>query len=209
MPRYLKVIVSHLNSLGGAVLKVVFSNARHLTIESFDLLHSNIFQREEARLNDLRERYEVFLEEEKQRRERNERILQTLDRIESRAAILTAKSERLRLLRVNEISSFRSSYGRIDASSSARNQRALYKSPSGWMYSHHALKRIVPVFYRVVCVLHAFQVTITTMNNGYSVHYRALDIMTLDIRVKWTLYCYGHFDSGRFNMDIFNVDIIP
>jgi hypothetical protein len=57
--------------------------------------------REEARLNDLRERYETFLEEEKQRRERNDRILEALERIESRAAILTAKSERLKLLRVS------------------------------------------------------------------------------------------------------------
>jgi cell division septum initiation protein DivIVA len=59
--------------------------------------------REEARLNVLRERYEAFLEEEKQRRERNDRILQALDRIQSRAAILTAKSERLRLLRVSNL----------------------------------------------------------------------------------------------------------
>jgi hypothetical protein len=59
------------------------------------------YYREEARLNDLRERHEAFLEEDKQRRERNDRILQALDRIESRAAILTAKSERLKLLRVS------------------------------------------------------------------------------------------------------------
>jgi hypothetical protein len=52
----------------------------------------------------LRERYEGFLEEERKRRERNDRILQTLDRIESRAAVLTAKSERLRLLRVSNLS---------------------------------------------------------------------------------------------------------
>jgi cell division septum initiation protein DivIVA len=51
----------------------------------------------------LRERYEAFLEEERQRRERNDRILQTLDRIESRAAVLTAKSERLGLLRVSNL----------------------------------------------------------------------------------------------------------
>jgi hypothetical protein len=51
----------------------------------------------------LRERYKAFLEEERQRRERNDRILQTLDRIESRAAMLTAKSERLRLLRVSNL----------------------------------------------------------------------------------------------------------
>lgn len=59
--------------------------------------------REEARLNNLRERYETFLEEEKQRRERNDRILQALDRIESRTAILTAKSERLKVLRVSNL----------------------------------------------------------------------------------------------------------
>lgn len=51
----------------------------------------------------MRERYEAFLEEERKRRERNDRILQTLDRIESRAAMLTAKSERLRLLRVSNL----------------------------------------------------------------------------------------------------------
>jgi len=60
--------------------------------------------REEERLNNLRERYEAFLEEERKRRERNDRILQTLDRVESRAAMLTAKSERLRLLRVSNLS---------------------------------------------------------------------------------------------------------
>ena len=60
--------------------------------------------REEERLNNLRERYEAFLEEERKRRERNDRILQTLDRIESRASMLTAKSERLRLLRVSNVS---------------------------------------------------------------------------------------------------------
>jgi hypothetical protein len=70
-----------------------------LEIVSFH--NCDICYREEARLNDLRERYESFLEEEKQRRERNGRILQALDRIESRTAILTAKSERLRLLRVS------------------------------------------------------------------------------------------------------------
>jgi len=59
--------------------------------------------REEERLNNLRERYEAFLEEERKRRERNDRMLQTLDRIESRAAMLTAKSERLRLLRVSNL----------------------------------------------------------------------------------------------------------
>ncbi|PSN52340.1 hypothetical protein C0J52_11419 [Blattella germanica] len=68
--------------------------------EKFTLLMRACRDEEEARLNNLRERYENFLDEEKQRRERNDRILQTLDRIESRAAILTAKSERLRLLRV-------------------------------------------------------------------------------------------------------------
>jgi cell division septum initiation protein DivIVA len=61
------------------------------------------YYREEERLNNLRERYEAFLEEERQRRERNERILQALDRIESRTAMLTAKSERLRLLRVSNL----------------------------------------------------------------------------------------------------------
>lgn len=52
----------------------------------------------------MRERYEAFLEEERKRHERNDRILQTLDRIESRASMLTAKSERLRLLRVSNLS---------------------------------------------------------------------------------------------------------
>lgn len=52
----------------------------------------------------MRERYEAFLEEERKRHERNDRILQTLDRIESRAVMLTAKSERLKLLRVSNLS---------------------------------------------------------------------------------------------------------
>jgi hypothetical protein len=51
----------------------------------------------------LRERYEAFLEEEKQRRKRNDRILQALDRIESRTAMLTAKSQRLKHLRVSDL----------------------------------------------------------------------------------------------------------
>lgn len=52
----------------------------------------------------MRERYEAFLQEERKRRERNDRILQTLDRIESRAVMLTAKSERMKLLRVSNLS---------------------------------------------------------------------------------------------------------
>lgn len=56
--------------------------------------------REEHRLHELRRQYENFLEEEKRRKERNKKILQTLERVESRATILTAKSERLKLLRV-------------------------------------------------------------------------------------------------------------
>ena len=57
------------------------------------MVHKLFNFRELARLNSLQERCEAFLEED--------RILQTFDRIESRAAILTAKSERLKLLRVS------------------------------------------------------------------------------------------------------------
>ncbi|KAJ9577315.1 hypothetical protein L9F63_006154 [Diploptera punctata] len=70
--------------------------------EKFALLMRACRDEEEVRLNNLRERYETFLDEEKHRKERNDRILQTLDRIENRAAILTAKSERLKLLRVSK-----------------------------------------------------------------------------------------------------------
>jgi cell division septum initiation protein DivIVA len=75
----------------------------HVILKVLCFDECDFFYREEARLNNLRERYEAFLEEEKQRRERNDRILQALNRIESRTAILTAKSERLKLLRVSNL----------------------------------------------------------------------------------------------------------
>lgn len=47
----------------------------------------------------LRTQYKRFLEEDRRRQDRNERILRSLERIESRVAMLVAKTERLKLLR--------------------------------------------------------------------------------------------------------------
>ncbi|CAG2062614.1 unnamed protein product, partial [Timema podura] len=60
---------------------------------------ANTIFREEVRLLALRDRYEKFLRDDRRRRDRNERILQTLDRIENRSVVLAAKTDRLRLLR--------------------------------------------------------------------------------------------------------------
>ncbi|XP_066994911.1 centrosomal protein kizuna [Anabrus simplex] len=67
--------------------------------EKFTMMMKSCREDEEARIRALRERYEKFLEDDKRRHERNERIMQTLEKIESRAAILSAKTERLKLLR--------------------------------------------------------------------------------------------------------------
>ncbi|GAB0093569.1 hypothetical protein DMENIID0001_087280 [Sergentomyia squamirostris] len=54
---------------------------------------------EKTSLKVLRAEYKKFMDEERQRAERNENLLQTLDRIDFQAAALAAKTERLRLLK--------------------------------------------------------------------------------------------------------------
>ncbi|XP_063222823.1 uncharacterized protein LOC134531141 isoform X6 [Bacillus rossius redtenbacheri] len=54
---------------------------------------------EEARLRALQDSYDRFLKEHRKRRKRNDRILQTLHRIENQAAMMAAKTDRLKLLR--------------------------------------------------------------------------------------------------------------
>ncbi|GJQ80233.1 hypothetical protein Trydic_g23807 [Trypoxylus dichotomus] len=56
-------------------------------------------EEEQAHYRKLRNQYKRFLEEDQRRQERNERIMRILERIESRAAILAAKTERFELLR--------------------------------------------------------------------------------------------------------------
>lgn len=58
-----------------------------------------LFFREQAHYRKLRHQYKLFLEEDRRRQERNESILRTLERIESRASILAAKTERYKFLR--------------------------------------------------------------------------------------------------------------
>lgn len=58
-----------------------------------------IFFREQERLRCLRHKYNKFVEEDRRRQERNNEILRTLERIESRAATLAAKTNRFRQLR--------------------------------------------------------------------------------------------------------------
>lgn len=64
------------------------------------IVHENN-NREKWKLKTLKSRYKSFLEEEKQRADRNERLLQTLDRIDFQAASLAAKSGRLKMLKVS------------------------------------------------------------------------------------------------------------
>lgn len=59
------------------------------------------FYREEIRLRNLQERYAKFLEECSKRNDRNDKILRSLEKVESGANILFAKTERLKLLRVS------------------------------------------------------------------------------------------------------------
>uniref|UniRef100_A0A1B0CTW5 Uncharacterized protein n=1 Tax=Lutzomyia longipalpis TaxID=7200 RepID=A0A1B0CTW5_LUTLO len=54
---------------------------------------------EKSSLKLLREEYKKFMDEDRQRVERNENLLQTLDRIDFQAAALAAKTERLKLLK--------------------------------------------------------------------------------------------------------------
>ncbi|KRT79293.1 hypothetical protein AMK59_7530, partial [Oryctes borbonicus] len=56
-------------------------------------------EEEQAYYRKLRNQYKRFLEEDRRRQERNERIMRILERIESRAAVLAAKTERFELLR--------------------------------------------------------------------------------------------------------------
>lgn len=55
--------------------------------------------REQAYYKKLRSKYKVYLEEDRRRQERNEKIFRILERIESRAAIISKKTERFQLLR--------------------------------------------------------------------------------------------------------------
>lgn len=59
------------------------------------------FCREEIRLKNLEEKYAKFLEECSKRNDRNDKILRSLQKVESGANILFAKSERLKLLKVS------------------------------------------------------------------------------------------------------------
>ncbi|KAK9719794.1 hypothetical protein QE152_g22436 [Popillia japonica] len=56
-------------------------------------------EEEQAYYRKLRNQYKRFLEEDRRRQERNERIMRILERVEGRAAILAAKTERFELLR--------------------------------------------------------------------------------------------------------------
>lgn len=51
-------------------------------------------------MRSLKDRYENFLEEEKRRLARNDKLLQTMEDIDYRASTLAAKTERLKLLKV-------------------------------------------------------------------------------------------------------------
>ncbi|XP_063222815.1 uncharacterized protein LOC134531141 isoform X2 [Bacillus rossius redtenbacheri] len=62
-------------------------------------LEEKLRKREEARLRALQDSYDRFLKEHRKRRKRNDRILQTLHRIENQAAMMAAKTDRLKLLR--------------------------------------------------------------------------------------------------------------
>lgn len=57
--------------------------------------------RHEACINKLRMRYIEFLEEQKLRDERNNRLLNTLDNVDTNLALMSAKTDRLQALRVN------------------------------------------------------------------------------------------------------------
>nr|CAD7570819.1 unnamed protein product [Timema californicum] len=77
----------------------IFEEERLKLEERFAVMIRSCREEEEVRLLALRDRYEKFLRDDRRRRDRNERILQTLDRIENRSVVLAAKTDRLRLLR--------------------------------------------------------------------------------------------------------------
>ncbi|XP_060529177.1 putative mediator of RNA polymerase II transcription subunit 26 [Cylas formicarius] len=56
-------------------------------------------EEEQAYYRKLRAQYKQFLEEDKRRQERNEKIMRNLERVETRIAMLSAKTERLNVLR--------------------------------------------------------------------------------------------------------------
>ncbi|XP_050311189.1 uncharacterized protein LOC126746834 [Anthonomus grandis grandis] len=56
-------------------------------------------EEEQAHYKKLRAQYKRFLEEDKKRQERNERIIRNLERIETRISMLSAKTERINMLR--------------------------------------------------------------------------------------------------------------
>uniref|UniRef100_A0AAR5Q4A9 Uncharacterized protein n=1 Tax=Dendroctonus ponderosae TaxID=77166 RepID=A0AAR5Q4A9_DENPD len=62
-------------------------------------LVTEAFSRERAHYRKLRAQYKRFLEEDRKRQDRNERIMRHLGRIETRIATLSAKTERINLLR--------------------------------------------------------------------------------------------------------------
>ncbi|XP_044729471.1 GATA zinc finger domain-containing protein 14 [Chrysoperla carnea] len=67
--------------------------------EKFNKMIQHKREEEQLELKRLKRQYNKFLEEEKFRSERNDQIIRTLDRIEYKAAMLTAKTDRLRILR--------------------------------------------------------------------------------------------------------------
>lgn len=59
--------------------------------------------RDKMKMRSLKDRYENFLEEEKRRLARNDKLLQTMEDIDYRASTLAAKTERLKLLKVSTL----------------------------------------------------------------------------------------------------------
>lgn len=57
---------------------------------------------EKSAIKAIKLRYEQFLEEDRQRMERNNNLLRMLERIDYQAATLAAKTERLKLLKAWE-----------------------------------------------------------------------------------------------------------
>lgn len=85
-----------------AINNFVFSYERHLRLLhvwkiSYEL--KSAFSRERAHYRKLRAQYKRFLEEDRKRQERNERLIRHLERIETRIAMLSAKTERINQLR--------------------------------------------------------------------------------------------------------------
>lgn len=73
----------------------------------FRFLFCNIslcrLSRDKTKMRSLKDRYENFLEEEKRRLARNDKLLQTMEDIDYRASTLAAKTERLKLLKVSTL----------------------------------------------------------------------------------------------------------